>query len=441
VEIGESISAWPQLGSQVALGAGVVADVARRILLGSFTTSGRFSVDPAERVCDARAERPVVETGAGAPVPESTQPRLLPRIDAGAAVGAVEARFVVEHAVLAPSGGNAQPWRFAFRDGRLDCFVDRARAQTFLDVDGRASLVALGAAIENGALAAQQIGFTVTPRLFPSEGDDAHVATLSFARASAAPSPLYDAIGRRVTNRKRAAAPRPLDRAVTTALAAAAESHGGAAQFLDGHDALTRVAALVGRADRLRMLSSRMHAEVYAELRLTPRATAETRDGIDIATLELDDGARAVLAMLGDAGVPDLLGAVAGGTGFLRPARERLVSSSAVCLITVAGDERSAFVDGGRALERLWLTAASLDVAVQPEAPLVYLVTRARIAPATLTVAERSELDDLEHGFERLFGDTRGRALVMLVRLSTGVERWSARSLRRPIEDVFTIRE
>jgi len=44
-EIKKTIEAWPQLGSAVTLGGGIATDVARRMLLGTLTCSGRFYVD------------------------------------------------------------------------------------------------------------------------------------------------------------------------------------------------------------------------------------------------------------------------------------------------------------------------------------------------------------------------------------------------------------
>ncbi|MBE3016162.1 ThiF family adenylyltransferase [Microbispora sp. NEAU-D428] len=45
-EVGKTISSWPQLASAVSLGAGIVADAARRLLLGEPLTSGRYRLDP-----------------------------------------------------------------------------------------------------------------------------------------------------------------------------------------------------------------------------------------------------------------------------------------------------------------------------------------------------------------------------------------------------------
>src|SRR5262249_23927637 len=54
VEIEQSVTTWPQLGSAAALGGGLSTDAARRVLLGSLQSSGRVRVDFGELVSDER---------------------------------------------------------------------------------------------------------------------------------------------------------------------------------------------------------------------------------------------------------------------------------------------------------------------------------------------------------------------------------------------------
>ncbi|WP_067567624.1 ThiF family adenylyltransferase [Nocardia acidivorans] len=53
-EIGRTLSSWPQLASDVALGGALVTEAARRILLGEACESGRFYVDLAELITPER---------------------------------------------------------------------------------------------------------------------------------------------------------------------------------------------------------------------------------------------------------------------------------------------------------------------------------------------------------------------------------------------------
>src|SRR5262249_12593507 len=126
VEVKESLYTWPQLASSVALGGAVVTDVARRILLGRLTSSGRFSIDLEQLsgprgAVEIREPRPI-----GAPVTdEAARPRELelPLPACGPLSGA-EVRFLVRCATLAPSAGNSQPWSFRYKEGTLEALVD-----------------------------------------------------------------------------------------------------------------------------------------------------------------------------------------------------------------------------------------------------------------------------------------------------------------------------
>ncbi|WP_369779754.1 Rv1355c family protein [Streptomyces sp. R33] len=169
VEIGQTISSWPQLASGVALGAALVTDTARRLLLGTFTASGRWFVDPGELVRDGTetmlrsegpppagearevaarevTEREVTER-------EVTAPLRLP--EAGRPLDEEAVRRLVSYGIQAPSGGNVQPWRFVSRGRVLECRLDDDPAPTLLDFERSASHLAIGAAAENIDLAAR----------------------------------------------------------------------------------------------------------------------------------------------------------------------------------------------------------------------------------------------------------------------------------------------
>lgn len=438
VEIGETLSTWPQLGSAVTLGGAVVTDVARRLLLGELRSSGRFYVEPSELVADGRAAPPPPPPAA-ATLAEAEAPRPAPARPAARSFGAAEARWVVEHALLAPSGGNTQPWRFRFAAGQLDCFVDAARAFMFLDVDGFASLVALGAAVENVVLAAGSLGFGARVAPFPDGPDGARVAAIRFEQSDEPPSPLAAEIIRRVSNRKRAVPAAPLDDAMRAALAAAAAERGGRVRFVGDPAGLDAVGALVGAAERVAMLSPRMHRELMGELRFSTAEILGTRDGLDLATLEVSALDRAVLSILADPAVPAFLQSIGAGAALTRPGRERMLASSAAALLTIDGGERRHWLDGGRALERLWLRASGLGIGVQPEATLPFLVTRLRLHPETLSAPERDQIGRLAAGLEASFGAPADETRVMLMRLVVAGERWTARSLRRPLDQVFEL--
>src|SRR3989344_4833954 len=73
---------------------------------------------------------------------------------------------VLEAAIMAPSGENAQPWKFVVhrqQDGVvIDVLVSDERAQSLYGWGNRASYVAIGAAVENMRVAAPSYGFSIS---------------------------------------------------------------------------------------------------------------------------------------------------------------------------------------------------------------------------------------------------------------------------------------
>src|SRR5260370_10623891 len=92
---------------------------------------------------------------------------------------------LIEAAILAPSGGNCQPWQWVCRDGTVFLFHDRGRSASLLDYEHTGSFVALGAACENLALQAHAMGLEARIQSFPLEPDTRLVAAIDFLSGQA----------------------------------------------------------------------------------------------------------------------------------------------------------------------------------------------------------------------------------------------------------------
>src|SRR5690606_36181989 len=149
LEIGETITTWPQLDSAVTLGGGITADVVRRIFLNQYRESGRYHVDVEELIGDK--EKPVTEK-------TDFQKRDTPKIDFGPAPRSSGKALLLSEAIVeniakaachAPSGGHLQPWRWTYSNGIMQLKQDKNITSKFLDHNFIASYIALGATIEN----------------------------------------------------------------------------------------------------------------------------------------------------------------------------------------------------------------------------------------------------------------------------------------------------
>jgi hypothetical protein len=109
-----------------------------------------------------------------------------------------------------------------------------------------------------------------------------------------------------------------------------------------------------------------------------------------------------------------------------------VLRSSAVAVVSIVGTRPTDYVQGGRTVERLWLEATRLGLAIQPLSPATVLslaipdpVERARVRRL------REELSDIVP-----LGHDEGAVMLMRVGYATPP---FARSLRRPVQNVLTV--
>ena len=432
VELRRTVSALPRLASEAALGAAAVAVAVRRVGLGEPLPGGRRHLD-AERVLAAHGA-PVIpiasrRRAAAAPVPAGVDGRIPELV-----------RFCAEQGTLAPSAGNRQPWRFTWDGERLWVLHDRARSASLLDPAHRAAHLALGAAIENMAIAAAHRGVRLRAEPFPRPRDPTVAAALTFEDHGAGledDARLFPLLALRATNRH-VGRRRVLGGAEATALADAARVRGARVDLLSGPEALAELGAVVGGGERIRHLTHELHREMVDELRWTGDEARGAGDGIPVEALELGAAERAALGLAARSEVAATLRDLGGGRAFRELAERRIVRSSAVGLVTVGGSSAGCALRGGRAVERLWLEATRLGLALQPVTALVYLFELLDGSSATIfSSRERDELRGLRARFDALFAAAEGSTRLMLFRLGvTGAP--SARSPRLPLEAVLT---
>jgi molybdopterin/thiamine biosynthesis adenylyltransferase len=448
MEVGNSIKTWPQLASAVTMGGGIAADVARRMNLGYLRDSGRFWVDIEKIIPDVAApEAPRLGRIPPTPLGREAMVAQAAQVPAGpeptVALAPEQRRTLVEAAVLAPSGGNCQPWRWLDDGARLHLFHDRLRSTSLADYASNGAMVALGAATENLVLAAHGGGIEVRCELFPVGEESDLVASFEFhEKTTDATEPhwrdkLSAQIGARHTNRK--STRQRIEPEMLSELVAAVRSIGADVQFLEEDSELAALGRIVGCADRVRLLNEDYNREMMAELRWTPEEAAATGDGIALETLELSRSDRAGMEMCRSIATLRYLRAWGGGQGIVKPGLQAITNSGAVGLITMPRTSQRDFFVGGRAVERMWLVAQSLHLAVQPMTIVCYMFARVfRGGGEGLDAASIEELTRLRIPYRRLFTLDDATAEVMLFRVSRAAPA-TARALRRRLEDVLVV--
>jgi tRNA A37 threonylcarbamoyladenosine dehydratase len=456
VDVDTSLKTWPQLASAVALGGAINTDAARRILLGQFHQSGRYFVDLEQLVSDGaqreqreaqRHEDSPVHTLAPSGAAHGARPVTITRTEPMSLEGALtraQLEQVVSFAALAPSGGNAQPWRFVYRsaDSALECWLVPERARTFLDFERRASHLAFGAAAENIRLAGVRLGLDVSIDVLPDPGRPELICVAHLRRGEGHPGALdmllADTVETRVTNRRlgeRVAMPAALERDLGHLLTGSSCS----LQWLTEPAALDAFGELHGESERLRMLHPVMHPELMGELRWSPEETERTRDGIDLATLELTPTDRAGMGVLQRNDVIDVMRRIDAGQGLRQASKKALACASAVGLISSEGSSPAHYVAAGSRLQQLWLLANARGFALQPLTAMLYVFERIDQGTGDFSERELLAFERTRAALRSLFPAQLGHTPMFAFRLARAPAP-TARSLRRSVSQLLELR-
>lgn len=263
-------------------------------------------------------------------------------------------------AVLAASPHNTQPWLFAIAPLRIDVYADLERHLGTMDVWRRELHIGLGCAVENLAIAAARHGRAPTVRLLPTPGDERHVAAVDLAEASPVPSPLFDAIPRRHTNRHPylEAPPPPGLEAAMRALVTEPEV---GLRWLAQPEEKQRFRAATVAATLAIVDDDEMIADSDAWFRHTEAEIARFRDGPTLDAAGLSTATRDVGKVFARQDAK-----TAGGY-WLEATRTRQLGGWAFVILTTPADAgRVAELAVGRVYQRLHLWATARGLAMQP---------------------------------------------------------------------------
>ncbi|NIJ53033.1 Rv1355c family protein [Dyadobacter arcticus] len=451
VEIGQTISTWPQLASAVTLGAGVVTDVCRRILLKQYQESGRYYIDLEELVGN---KSPVT------PAPLFQNPYLpfdpkeavneadsLPYASGQILVSDDMIRELVYAACYAPSTGNDQPWKWLYRNGRLHLFHDRYRSYSFGDFDHIASNISFGAAYENLILKSHESGLGIKSQLFPLGPDSTLIAAINFnaGQSLAVCEPVYapDSVGyifERCTNRN-PSFPARITSNEMDALKNAAESIEGARfHYFDDKLQMSALGEIIGECDRIRLLNPNGHHDfVQREMKWSPLEAESSKDGIDIRTLGMNSAQMAALAIIRDGEITKTLKSINGGSALIDVAMKTVATASALGMITLPKYDHKNFFLGGMSMQRLWLQAEQAGFAIHPLISPFYLFPRITKGDgAGLDADESAKLKDVRKKFRELVPFEDNIAEVFLFKIAKA-EKPQIKSYRLPLEETLFI--
>ena len=345
---------------------------------------------------------------------------------------------ILDQARWAPSGDNTQPWRFEIVDARhVVVHGFDTRSHCVYDLDGHPSQIALGALVETAAIAASVPGWSMTASRRRDAPDERPVIDLRFQPD---PSVKLDRLAACIT--RRSVQRRPLQtRSLTPAEKNALDAAVGDAfrlQWLEGLQTRLRTAMLLFHSARLRLTmpeAYRVHRDIIEwNARYSVDRVPDQALGVDALT------ARLMRFVMQSWPRVEFFNRYLAGTWAPRLQMDFLPALACGAHLVLTAKQPPAsiddYIDAGRAVQRLWLTATDLGLQFQPElTPLIF----ARYAREQRRFSELAGMpqaaQSVAAGLTELVGrDTSDRALFM-ARIGAGAAP-RARSTRRTLDSL-----
>jgi len=261
--------------------------------------------------------------------------------------------FLLNYAVLAPSGHNTQPWLFRITDGGIEIYADRRRALAVVDPGDRELVMSCGTALFHIRVAMRHFGFQPVVNVLPDSGNRDFMARIRMG-ASYEPTlndhRLFMAIKKRRTNRE-PFDDRPVPSPELERLVEAAQKEGATLHVLHSEQDKKELAALIAEGDRMQGSDPRFRRELAAWLHSN---RARSRDGLPSSTLGFGD-------LLSYAG-PFMVRTFDWGGGQAARDQQLAAGSPVLLVFTTADDTEAAWLRTGQALDYVLLQARAYDL-------------------------------------------------------------------------------
>ena len=258
-------------------------------------------------------------------------------------------KYLVEQAVKAPSGHNTQPWLFRQKGMAVEIHPDFSRALKVVDASHRELFISLGCAAENICLAAHANNYEVDVAT-----SDAGVITISLARRTLAPDPLFNQIDKRQTNRSvysgEMIPPETLTKLQSVYIDDGVLLH----YYARGTTQFSAIERRVLEGDDRQMQNEDFKIELKGWMRFNKKHQDQTLDGLSYAVFGAPNVPRRLAELI-------MSGAI-NAKSQNKADRRKLVSASHLVLFTTRDNELREWVNLGRTLQRFLLAATSLGV-------------------------------------------------------------------------------
>lgn len=268
---------------------------------------------------------------------------------------------ILDAAINAPSGSNSQPWKFEVEREILRVFAEPEKDHPILNFRNRGTWIAHGALLENIQITAAEMGYEALARIFPDPSKPKLTLEIKFTRRNTAGHPLFGAIVKRTTNRK------PFERLplkpdeMAALKRTASDANNPQLLFIESDDQKKMIAEASSMNEVVMLGQQRMHKLFFDEIVWTPEEERQRKSGLYLPTMELKPPQQKALKLLRNWNVMRIFNLFGFPKLIARDNAKVYAETQAMGAIVVENTDIS-FIKAGQLMERLWLTATSLNL-------------------------------------------------------------------------------
>ena len=345
-------------------------------------------------------------------------------------------RYLVTMGTWACSADNCQPWDFIWDGNILSLLKDPKRSGFFYDVNHESTYITFGAVIENIRIAATHYGLKTDIKLFPSKENQNIIAEIKFLQTDIDKDPLHPFIMDRCVNRKPYLKKKIEPDIVQKLKDVVSETTGAGMIWIDGKDDKRIMRNITYNADRILFEDKRLHEGLFRWIRIK-KEDASKKDGMNLNVLELSWFQKQAFPILANWRALSWLNKI----GMSRaPGINSIIllkQSPAHCLLTMNDRSPSAYINGGRMLERFWIKANGLGLSLQPMAGFIFLLNHLNHDGALqFSENHRASIQNINKKIEKILREQKNRVPTMFFRIGYAA-RPMARTPRRPVDEIF----
>jgi molybdopterin/thiamine biosynthesis adenylyltransferase len=437
LELTSTLTTWPQLASDVSLGGAISAIVVRKILLGDQIESKRHWLDIEKSV----GFKPLQVDETTYHEEEISDEKLKVELEqlnpsSDIILTKEELDKVIEAAILAPSPGNNQTWRFVEHRGVLAICDPRLQEEKgFGDNMCMNSHIAFGAALENMSQVLDSLGYEYVTEVIQSQNAPHVKAIISIYNKGSIVANHSSFITKRQTLRRQSNE-RVLSAEELNALSV--DEQGFSSRIVTEREHVLKLGELISKGDRIRLLNKQGHVEFFAkEVRLSREEAKKYKTGLDVTLFPFNESDKAGLRLMADPLSRKLLDNWNLGRGLEKLSKKSFVNAPSVVVYFTNDTTPTGFIEAGKMVEREWLKATEKEIYFQPMTVLQSLFSFLVHNPnGIMSQEELDEIRGMKEEFDSIFPDMQSCFSVFLA-IAGSISKEEDRSYRKDKSESF----